>query len=237
MHVPRGRSNRHIPSVATETLLETTDGVLRPPTEVGGSEHPFILFSRGGSLLPSIYADARYIDAVVLSKAGGGSQNHIMLGGFDAWILSSIGGLDSVVNGTAGSAGWRNVIARVAPAAIAVVKHASYVKHTRFGPVGISWKYDAGTFSTTLSVPTGVTVAVHTPSHLAGADGRSRTLRLHSLKEGGVQLLNGKPNALKGSNAGVLKVSAHDQTSDGESESAIVTDVSSGVFHFEALYH
>lgn len=27
------------------------------------------MFSRGGSLLPSIYADARYIDAVIVSKA------------------------------------------------------------------------------------------------------------------------------------------------------------------------
>ena len=30
---------------------------------------PPSVFPRGGSLLPSIYADARYIDAVIVSKA------------------------------------------------------------------------------------------------------------------------------------------------------------------------
>ena len=46
-------------SLATENLLENTDG---------GTPTPAVFF-RGGSLLPSIYADARYIDAVVVSKA------------------------------------------------------------------------------------------------------------------------------------------------------------------------
>ena len=39
----------------TEKLLENTDG--------GGA--PISVFPRGGSLLPFIYADARYIDAVI----------------------------------------------------------------------------------------------------------------------------------------------------------------------------
>ena len=47
------------PPLATENLLENTDGVLRPPS----------VFSRDGGLLPSIHADARYIDAVIVSKA------------------------------------------------------------------------------------------------------------------------------------------------------------------------
>lgn len=51
--------------LATDHLLENTDGVLRqPPKKRGGSE-----FSRGSSLLPSTYADARYIDDVIVSKA------------------------------------------------------------------------------------------------------------------------------------------------------------------------
>ena len=52
-HTPslNGRSKSPL---ATDNLLESTDGVLHPK------------FSRGGSLLPSIYADARYIDAVVV---------------------------------------------------------------------------------------------------------------------------------------------------------------------------
>ena len=47
--------------MATEILLENTDGVGAPPA----------VFSRGGTLLPSSYADARYIDAydVVVSQA------------------------------------------------------------------------------------------------------------------------------------------------------------------------
>ena len=51
--------------LATENLLENTAGV--PP-------HPLV-FSRGGTLLPCIYADARYIDAVVASKACAGQQS------------------------------------------------------------------------------------------------------------------------------------------------------------------
>ena len=47
------------PPLATEKLLESTDGVLRPSS----------VFSQGGSLLPSIYADARCIDAVIVSQA------------------------------------------------------------------------------------------------------------------------------------------------------------------------
>ena len=35
------------------------------PTKVWGSEHPIIVLS-GGSLLPSVYADARYIDDVIV---------------------------------------------------------------------------------------------------------------------------------------------------------------------------
>ena len=39
------------------------------PERGGGSEHPISVLSRDGSLLPSSYADARCIDAVVVSKA------------------------------------------------------------------------------------------------------------------------------------------------------------------------
>ena len=45
--------------LATDNLLENTDRVLRLPS----------VFSQRGSLLPSIYADARYIDAVIVSQA------------------------------------------------------------------------------------------------------------------------------------------------------------------------
>ena len=45
-------------TLATETLLENADGVIRPHR-----------CSRGGTLLPSLYADARYVDAVIVSQA------------------------------------------------------------------------------------------------------------------------------------------------------------------------
>eukprot|EP00966_Prymnesium_polylepis_P330532 7386166-Prymnesium_polylepis.1 len=50
--------------------------------------------------------------ACTAHDAGGGSQNHIMLGGSDTWLLSSAGGLETIVNETTG--GWRHVEARLA---------------------------------------------------------------------------------------------------------------------------
>ena len=52
--------------LATEYLLESTDGVLRPPLPRGGGGRCApSLFSRGGSMLPSIYADGRSPDNVI----------------------------------------------------------------------------------------------------------------------------------------------------------------------------
>ena len=50
------------PPLATENLLESTDGVLRP------TPAPPSVFSRGGTLIPSLYTDARYLDAVIVSR-------------------------------------------------------------------------------------------------------------------------------------------------------------------------
>ena len=54
--------------LATNNLLENTDGVLRAPLPSPPWEYPISVLS-GGTLLPSIYADARYIDAVIVSQA------------------------------------------------------------------------------------------------------------------------------------------------------------------------
>jgi hypothetical protein len=54
------------------------------------------------------------------------------LGGWDAWLLESVGGLSSRVNSTTG--GWRHVIARVAPAAITTLRASNYSKVTRCAP-------------------------------------------------------------------------------------------------------
>ena len=49
-----------IPPLATDNLLENTDGVLQPPISVLSGRHPATFY---------IYADARYIDAFIGSKA------------------------------------------------------------------------------------------------------------------------------------------------------------------------
>ena len=56
---PRIAAAGRNPPLATENLLENTDGGRSTPS----------VFSRGGSLLPSSYADARNIDAVDVSQA------------------------------------------------------------------------------------------------------------------------------------------------------------------------
>ena len=55
------------PPLATDNLLENTDGVPRPDVPPQLCRGTPSVFSRGGTLLPSIYGDARYIDAVLVS--------------------------------------------------------------------------------------------------------------------------------------------------------------------------
>ena len=101
--------------------------------------------------------------------AGGGSQNHIMLGGFDTWLLSSIGGLDSIVNQSTG--GWRHIVARISPAAVTTLKEANYTKATRFGAVHFEWQYDGTNLRSRLSVPVGAQLTLHTPLSLPSGGG------------------------------------------------------------------
>ena len=68
-----------------------------------------------------------------------GSGNHIMLGGFDPFLHTHVGGLDSVVNGT--SAGWEHVRVRVAAAAVTTLRHTSHQRETRFGTISLHWSY------------------------------------------------------------------------------------------------
>jgi hypothetical protein len=105
--------------------------------------------------------------ACTFHEAGGGSQNHIMLGGWDAWLLSSVGGLDSSVNGSTG--GWKNIVVRVSPAVMPMLQRASYTKTTRFGDVTLSWTFADGKLTMDLALPVGTTATVHTPTAVAGA--------------------------------------------------------------------
>ena len=105
--------------------------------------------------------------ACTFHEAGGGSQNHIMLGGWDTWLLQSVGGLDSAVNGTTG--GWRHVVVRVAPGVIAELKSVSFSKRTPYGDVTLSWAYADGKLTMKLGLPVGTTAEVHTPAAMSGA--------------------------------------------------------------------
>jgi len=104
--------------------------------------------------------------ACTFHSAGGGSQNHIMLGGFDAWVLASIGGLDSIINGSV--AGWRSIVARVAPAAVTNLRSGSYRKTTRFGDVNITWSFDGTRMTSNVQVPVGAEVVFHSHVTLPG---------------------------------------------------------------------
>ena len=56
-----------------------------------------------------------------------------MLGGFDPFLHTHVGGLDTVINDT--TAGWEVIRVRVSPAAMARARHASNAHMTRFGTV------------------------------------------------------------------------------------------------------
>jgi hypothetical protein len=142
-------------------------------------------------------------------------------------VLSSIGGLDSAVSGTDG--GWRNVIARVSPAAITRVRHSSYRKQTRFGEVSLEWSYEqpAGSgFVMQLSVPVGVTVAAHAPLTLPGGT----LATLYEATEAKPALLWSADGSAESDmkTAGVGSISL--------AGDAVVVRVSSGKYQFQGRY-
>ena len=154
--------------------------------------------------------------ACTAHDAGGGSGNHIMLGGFEPFLHQSIGGLDSAVSGETG--GWERIIVRVAPAAIATLGGASNTHETRFGTVSLSWRYQGGQLVMALAVPVGSTAEVHAPTVLAG---RALT-RMH---EGQTVLWSDAAG-----------VAALDAWSVELRESAVVATVGSGTYAFAAQY-
>eukprot|EP01044_Picomonas_judraskeda_P010836 COSAG03_NODE_1427_length_4098_cov_2.188797_5_plen_132_part_00 len=62
---------------------------------------------------------------------GGGSQNHIMYGAFDAWLVTAVGGMSTVSNTT--STAWQHIIVHTEPAAVTKLNEGSYNINTRFG--------------------------------------------------------------------------------------------------------
>ena len=109
--------------------------------------------------------------ACTFHEAGGGSQNHIMLGGWDAWLHSSIAGLDAVVNGSV--YGWKELVVRVSPGVIPELKAVSSERQTPFGQVSFAWSYSNAKFTQELKLPVGTTATVHAPDSIAGRRLRS----------------------------------------------------------------
>lgn len=167
--------------------------------------------------------------ACTFHEAGGGSQNHIMLGGFDAWLTSSVGGLDSMINGTV--AGWRHIKARVSPGVLSALKKSSFVKHTRFGDVKMSWTFDGSSLKTDLTLPVGTEAAFHTPSSLRSEGGK----RLVSLAEGDATDSDHETLMWTVAEPGALHTSPWALENSAESHAVIAT-VGSGRYHFVARY-
>jgi len=161
--------------------------------------------------------------ACTFHDAGGGSQNHIMLGGWNTWLLASVGGLDSEVNGT--SAGWSHVIARVAPAALTMIGHSSYTKTTRFGPTSLDWTFANGKFVSNLTLPVGSTATAHMPAHLVEG---GEALGLHVVTESGSVVWSEDERETSELPEGVGSVR--------QSPHAVLVDVGSGQYTFTAHY-
>ena len=121
-------------------------------------------------------------------NAGGGSLNHIMYGGFDGWMTTALGGLDTVSNAT--TTGWRVLTVRPLPAAIATLGRASASVETRLGAAAVAWRFEqadgsdggaamntmaaergvpagGGHLSLNVTVPVGAVAELHVPATLA----------------------------------------------------------------------
>jgi hypothetical protein len=148
-----------------------------------------------------------------------------MLGGFDGWVASSIGGIDSFVNGSSG--GWRHIAARVSPAAVAIIKTATYSKLTRFGETTFNWKWDGTKLVTEISVPIGSDLTLETPMALQLRSGA--VVHLSTLGEGEWSLWADSA-AQQVMPTGVLSVAGSSPTA------AVTTTIGSGQYVFEAVY-
>jgi alpha-L-rhamnosidase len=96
-----------------------------------------------------------------------------MYGGFDGWMTTALGGLDTVSNAT--TTGWRVLTVRPLPAAMTTLGHASVSVDTRLGTAAVAWRVDAdgaaagggGRLSLNVTVPVGAVAELHVPTALA----------------------------------------------------------------------
>jgi alpha-L-rhamnosidase len=100
--------------------------------------------------------------------AGGGSQNHIMFGAFDAWLVERVGGLATTSNAT--SSGWEHFVVHPSAAAVERLKTGGMSIDTRFGLAAVAWAWDpaGGAASLNVSVPPGSTATIVHERVLAG---------------------------------------------------------------------
>ena len=168
--------------------------------------------------------------ACTLHSAGGGSQNHIMLGGFDAWLVANVGGLETVVNGSTG--GWREIEARVSGPVARYLGEAAYRKVTRFGVAEISWRYDASTqkIATNVTVPVGSMLNFYSPTRVG-------TGTLRALAEGRQYIWSARGLTNEHLPSGIVGTSAVRQEGGIVGlDRSIVTRVGPGHYEFIATY-
>lgn len=110
---------------------------------------------------------------------GGGSQNHIMYGAFDAWMIEALGGMRLVSNGTV--TGWQHFTVRPNPAAVVRLGAGGQSIRTRFGLTVVDWKWEGTTKECTLNL----TVPIGSTAEVSPSRTLSPGLRLAAVAESG----------------------------------------------------
>jgi hypothetical protein len=175
---------------------------------------------------------------------GGGSQNHIMYGAFDAWLVTAVGGMSTVSNTS--STAWQHIIVHAEPAAVTKVGRGSYALTTRFGPTAVRWAFDRASAKllTNVTIPVGSTADV-----VHDAELRRGECTLVAVLESGLALWEAHGGDGDGaiatatttirtqqqSVAGVGAVAVH-EVGDGGVRRRTTTTVGSGTYFFEARY-
>jgi hypothetical protein len=164
---------------------------------------------------------------------GGGSQNHIMYGAFDAWLVTAVGGMSTVSNTT--STAWQHIIVHTEPAAVTKLTSGSYSINTRFGPTAVCWSFKNSKLQTNITIPVGSTAEVVHDAQL-----RNGACELTAVLESGEVVWSNDKSATAAttqqhSTAGVGAV-ALKEAGDGGVRRRTATTVGSGSYSFEARY-
>ena len=135
-----------------------------------------------------------------------------MYGGFDGWMTTALGGLDTVSNAT--TTGWRVLTVRPLPAAMTMLGHAAASVDTRLGKAAVAWRVDvnAGSagagarLSLNVTVPVGAVAELHVPHEMTSPGGSSAVSHLASVAEvrSGATLVASRIAARRDANASVF---------------------------------